>query len=118
MHTSLGIFNPDFYADFHRGSERAVDAGLEDEQIADVYGLDEVDVVHRGGDHVGTRVAVGGHGAGEVDEVHQAAAEQVAEGVGIVGQNDLSHLRLRVGYQAGQRGCSQWNSFRACSVLA
>jgi hypothetical protein len=66
-------------------------------------GADEVDVVHGGGDNVGAGVAIGGHGAGEIDEVHEASAEQVAQRVGVVGQDDLSHLRLRAGDGAGRR---------------
>jgi hypothetical protein len=49
-------------------------------------------------------MAVGGHGADEINEVHETAAEQVAEGVGVVRQNQLGHFRLRFGNAAhGQR---------------
>ena len=103
MRAGLRVFRPDFDADFHGSGKGAVDAGLEGEQVAEVHRLDEVDVVHGGGDDVGARVTIGGHGAGEVDEVHEAAAEQVAQGVGVVGQDDLSHLRLRAGDGARNR---------------
>ena len=103
MRSGLRIFDPDLDADFERGVEGAIDAGLENEQIADVHGLDEVDVIHGRGDDVGARVAIGGDGAGEVDEVHEAAAEQIAEGVGVVGEDDLSHLGLGAGNGADER---------------
>ena len=117
----MRFFDPDFYADFNRRVEGAIDAGLENEQIADVYGLDEVDVIHGRGDNVGARVAIGGDGAGEIDEVHESAAQQVAKRVGVVGEDDLSHFRLGAGYGAdyADRGFSGTHfdllHFTACS---
>ena len=67
-----------------------------------MHRADEVDVVHRRGDNVGARVPVGGHGAGQIDEVHQPPAQQVAQHVGVVGQNHLGHLRLCAGHGAGR----------------
>jgi len=99
-----GVFDPDFDADFHGRGEGAVEGRFEDEQVADVDGRDEVDVVHRGGDDVGAGVAIGGHGSDEVDVMHEAAAEQVAEGVGVVGQDYFGHLRLRLGGPADGEG--------------
>ena len=60
-------------------------------------------MVHGGGDHVSAGVPVSGHGAGEIDKVHQPAAKQVAQDVGVVRQNDLSHLGLSAGHGAGNR---------------
>ena len=68
-----------------------------------MHRADEVDVVHGGSDDVGVRVPIGGHGAGEIDKVHQATAQQVAQCVGVVGQDELSHLRLGAGYRARNR---------------
>ena len=65
-----------------------------------MHGANEVDVVHGGGNDVGVRVAIGSHGSGEIDKVHQATAQQIAQGVGVVGQDDLSHLRLGAGHGA------------------
>jgi hypothetical protein len=48
-------------------------------------------------------MAVGGDGADDVDEVHEPSAEQVSEGVGVVGENDLGHLRLGAGNGANGR---------------
>src|SRR5579863_8052984 len=79
MRSCLRIFYPDFDADLKRGVEGAIDAGLEDEQIADVHRLNEVNVIHGCRDHVSARVAIGGDGASEIDEVHEAAAKQITE---------------------------------------
>ncbi len=68
-----------------------------------MHRLDEVDVIHGRGDDVGARVPIGGDGAGEVDEVHQAAAEQIAKRVGVVGEDDFSHLGLRAGNSTDER---------------
>ena len=70
MRSGLWIFHPDFDTDLERRIEGAIDAGLEDEQIANVNRLNKVDVIHGGGDNVGARVAIGGNGTGEIDEVH------------------------------------------------
>jgi hypothetical protein len=43
---------------------------------------------------IAARVAVRRECAGDIDEVHQAAAQQVPERIGVIGQNDLCHLRL------------------------
>jgi len=59
-----------------------------------VDGGDEVEVVHGGGDDDGPGVANGGDGADEVDELHQAAAKEVAEGVGVCGEDDFAALGL------------------------
>ena len=42
------------------------------------------------------RVAMCGHGTGQIDPVHQASPEQCAQWIGIVRKNDLSHFRLGV----------------------
>jgi hypothetical protein len=88
------VFDHGLHADLHGGVEGAVDAGLEDEDVADLDGSDEVEVVHGDGDGDGAGVAAGGHGADEVDELHEAAAEEVAEGVGIARKDDLGALGL------------------------
>jgi hypothetical protein len=88
------IFDHGLDADFHGGAEGAVDAGLEDEEVADTDGGDEVEVIHGGGDDEGARVAAGGHGTDEIHELHQAAAEEVTEGVGVRGEDDLAAFGL------------------------
>ncbi len=86
------IFDHRFDADFHRGAEGAVDAGFEDEEIADVDGGDEVEVIHGGGDDERARVPTGGHGANEIHKLHQAATKEVAQGVRVGGEDDLAAL--------------------------
>ena len=54
-------------------------------------------MVHGGGDDVGAGMAIGSHGAGEIDKVHQTSAEKIAQRVGVVGQDDLGHLGLGAG---------------------
>jgi hypothetical protein len=56
---------------------------------------------------VGAGVAIGGHGSDEVDEVHEAAAEQVAEGIGVIRQDELGHLGLRFGDFADRQGVAR-----------
>ena len=96
------VFDHALDADFHGGSEGPVDAGLEDEEVADFYRSDEIEMVHGSSDDGGAGVTAGGHGSGEIDELHEAAAEEVAEGVGVAGEDDLGALGLGVG--DGARG--------------
>ncbi len=97
----LDVFHHDADADLHRRLEGAVDAGLEYEEFADADGGYEVEVVHGGRDGDGPGVAAGGHGADEVDVLHEASAEEVAEGVGVGGEDDFGALGLRFGDGAG-----------------
>ena len=105
MRAGLRILDPDFNAHFEGSIESAVDTRFEDEQVADVYGLYEIDMVHGRGDDVGARVAIGGYGAGDVDEMHEAATEQVAEGVGVIRKDDFGHLGLGAGDGTDKRIC-------------
>lgn len=88
------IFDHGLDADFHGGVVGTVDAGLEDEQVADLDGGYEVEVIHGGGDGECSCVSTGSHGADEIDELHEAAAKEVAEGVGVGGEDDLTAFRL------------------------
>jgi hypothetical protein len=88
------VFDHGFDADLHGGVEGAVDAGFEDKDVADVDWSYEVDVVHGDGDGDAAGVAAGGHGTDEVDELEQAAPEEVAEGVRVAGEDDLGALGL------------------------
>ncbi len=44
-----------------------------------------------------------GHGAGQIDPVHEASAEQGAERIGVVRQDDFGHLGLRIADRAGHQ---------------
>src|SRR5579864_9639246 len=83
--------------------ENAVHGGLQDHQVAHVHGNQEIEVVNGSSDDIVAGVAVGGERAGQVNPVHQAAAQQGVERVGIVGQNNFRHLRLRVLYRPGSQ---------------
>jgi hypothetical protein len=54
--------------------------------------MEEVEAVHRCCDAGPAGVADGGHSGGKVDEVHDFAAEDVAEPIGVVGESDLGVL--------------------------
>src|SRR3954469_15246609 len=88
------VLDIDLHADLHRGRKGAIDGRLQDQQVTNVDRRKEIDVVHGGGNDVTARVTVRGHGGGDVDEVHEASAKQIAERIGIVGEDDLRHLRL------------------------
>ncbi len=89
------IFHHGFDPDLHGGAEGAIDTGFEDQQVANVDGSDEVDVIHRGGYGERPGVAAGGGGGDQVDELHESATEEVAESVGVGGKDDLAALGLR-----------------------
>ena len=89
--------------DFERRAPRGGDARLEDDQVADLDRVQELQAVDRGGDEQAARVAVAGDGAGDVDEVHDRAAEDEPERVGVVRQDDLHHLRRGLGGRLGLR---------------
>src|SRR6185312_5407752 len=85
----LGI---DFDAHLHRSIEGTVDAGLEHDQFPDVDGEAKVHVVNGSGHGHAAAVAGGGDGATQVHQMHDAAAEDVADDIGVVGQHNLGHL--------------------------
>src|SRR5581483_5323125 len=86
------IFHPDFDSSFHRSIECAIDGRTQDQQVTYVHGREKIKVLDAGGYHITARVPMASQGAGEIDEVHQPSAEQIAQRVGVVGQNDLYHL--------------------------
>jgi hypothetical protein len=96
------VFDPGLDADLHGSLKDAIHGGAEDDQIADLDRDEEIHVIDRGGDGITARVAVGGERSGEIDPVHETAAQQVVQGIGIVGKNNLIHLRLRI--DNGARG--------------
>ncbi len=81
---------------------------------------DEIDVVHRRRHHMRARMPIGGHRADQIDEVHQSPAEQIAQRVRIVGQDQLRHLAARFGSGAGGQFCGEIHvrfSFRVVKPL-
>lgn len=55
----------------------------------------KIDVVHGSRNYVAVRMPVCGHSAGNVDQVHQASAQQIAQWIRVVRQYHFGHLRLR-----------------------
>jgi len=88
------VFHHGLDADFHRGTKGSIDAGLEDEEIADANRGDEVEVIHGGRDDEGAGVATGSHGADEIHKLHQPPTEEVAEGVAVGGKDNFAAFRL------------------------
>lgn len=88
------VFHHALHPDFHGGVEGAIDAGLENENVSDLDRGDEVEMVHGSGDRNGSGMAAGGHGTDQIDKLHQPSAEEVAEGIGIAGEDNLAALGL------------------------
>src|SRR5215469_15133853 len=84
------------HPDFHRCMKDAVHRGTQDHEVSDTHWHEEIDVIDRSSDHVVAGMTVARHGSGKFDPMHQAATEKCSQWVGIVGQNDFSHLRLRI----------------------
>ena len=61
--------------------------------MSDAHRVKEVEAVDRRGDAGLPCMANGGHCGGEVDKMHDFAAENVAEGVGFCWQRKLGVLR-------------------------
>ncbi len=51
--------------------------------------MQELKAIHRSGHHRLPRVAHGGHGGGDIDQVHDGAAENIAEGIVVIGEREL-----------------------------
>ena len=88
------VFDHGFDADLHGGAEGAVDTGLEDKEIADADGSDEVEMIHRGGNDEGASVATRCHGAYEIHELHEAATEESAERIRVGREDNLAAFGL------------------------
>jgi len=92
-----GVFLVDADADFHGGTADVVDAGLEDDVVADVDGLLEDKRVDAGGDGLFAAVLLGGHGGDDVYPADDGATEGGAVLVGVVGHYDVAGLDDAVG---------------------
>jgi len=76
-------------ADLHRGPEHAIDRRPQHDQFSNVHRMQELKTVDRSGDHGFSGVPHGCHGRGDVDQMHDDAAEHVAKSVGVVGKSQL-----------------------------
>src|SRR5579862_1440688 len=79
------VFDEDFHAHLHRGAKDTVDGGTQNHQVSDANRDEEINVIDGSGNDVAASVTVSSHGSGKIDPVHETAAEQGAERVGIVG---------------------------------
>ena len=111
------ILCEDFYADFHGGAEDAIHAGLEDDPLADVDGKTEVHIVDGRGYDVAIGVARGGERSGDVDQVHHAAAEHLAQRVSVVWQYSFDDFRTRRAYGFSREAGLGVNRFPVCGPL-
>ena len=103
-HAGQRLLRKHFDLHFERRGPDGGDARLENDQVADLDRVEELQAVDRGRHEQRAGVAVAGDRAGDVDEVHDRPAEDEPERVGVVRQDDLHHLggRLR-GALGGQR---------------
>ena len=97
------VLHKNLYSDLHRSVEHAVYRRTQNHQVTDPHRYEEIHVIDRSRDHVIAGMAMSGHRAGHIDPMHEPAAQQRVQGVGVVGQNNLSHLRLRIAHGAGRR---------------
>jgi hypothetical protein len=92
---SEDLLGENFYAYFHGRMEDTIDLRFENDQLAEIYGIAKIDIVHGSGDDVTVGVTAGGHGRGHVHQMHDLAAEQFAERIGLRGKDYFRHLRAR-----------------------
>ena len=78
-------------ADFHRGSARVVDAGVEGYQVADVYRLFKQDFINRQGNAIITAVTAGAGISDLVEQAQKFAAVDVAAEIGGVRHHQFGH---------------------------
>ena len=79
------VFHPDFDPHLHRSAEHPIHRGAEDYQISHVDRHPKIQVINCCSDHIVPGVAMGGHGSGEVNPMHEASAQQCAQRIGVVG---------------------------------
>jgi len=103
------ILHPDLDADLHRGVEGAIHRRSKHEQVADVHGREKIKMIGGSGDDEATRMAMTGESSGDIDQMHEASAEQIAQRIGVVRKDNFHHLRLRFAHRARQKSV-----FRIC----
>jgi len=94
-HACQHFLREDIHFDFQRRVEGGGDARFQDDDVAYLDRMEELQAIDRGGDDACARVAIRRHGAGDVDEMHDRAAQHEPEGVRIVRQHDLRHVGRR-----------------------
>src|SRR5579863_5693034 len=78
------IFHPGLYSHFHRAVKHAIDRGAENYQISNVHRNPEIHVIDRRGHNIVPGMSMRGHGAREVNPMHQTTAKQGAERIGVI----------------------------------
>src|SRR5215469_8085284 len=63
------------------------------------------------------RVAMRGQGPGDIDHMHEAPAQQIAQRVRVVGQHHLCHLRLRIFHRARNHAVAVVRSHASYALL-
>jgi hypothetical protein len=110
-------FHPDLYTGFHRGIEGAVDRGTKDNEVANVDGHEEIEMVDGSSDNEAPGMTMCGKCAGNVDPMHQSATEEGAKRIGVVRENDFDHFRLALANRTRiECGCL-FHSFKDASVV-
>ena len=77
------------HANLHGGPAGQVDAGLENQKVADKRRVDEIQAVDGGGHHIAAGVPEGGHAGRAVDVFHDDAAVNIAGRVGVFRQQKM-----------------------------
>ncbi len=78
--------------DFQRRREHRRDACLQHDEIADLDRIEKLEAVDRRRHDQFVRVTERGDRGGDIDEVHDGAAEHESHRVCVVRQHDLDHL--------------------------
>jgi len=93
--TSEEILGDDFDADFHRCVECPVHRGSQDDQFSAVDRVKELKAVDGNRDYGKSRMANGGHGSGQIDQMHDFAAENISQKVNVVGKREFGIFGVR-----------------------
>jgi len=81
------------YADLHRSMKGAVQTCLQHDYLADADRIPKIDVIDRGGHGHGTAVPVRCDGGSDIYKVHDPAAQDIAEDIGVLREHHLRHFR-------------------------
>src|SRR5258706_11032951 len=92
------VLHPNLDADLHGSVVNAIHRRAEDDDVSNANRHEEIEMINGCRSHVLARVPMSSHGACHIDPVHEASAEESIERIGVVGENDLRHLRLRIAH--------------------
>ncbi len=97
--SGLRVLSLDAHTDFHRAPERRVETCGQAHDVADFDRRLELDRLDARGDRNVAAVPLCRNRAADVDPAHDDPSERGADGVGVLGKNELGHLgkRLRGG---------------------